>query len=446
MCDLARLLALSLALAALSLVLVRPAPSYDPWAWLLWGREVLHGELDTVGGPAFKPLPVALCALLAGFGGAAPWLWVLVARAGAVLAVLLAWRLGRRLGGGRRLAGAAAAVAVALCGQYVAYSASGLAEGLLLALALLAWEAALSGRPRWAMAAAVGCALLRVETWPFLLVAAALLWRRRPQDRPLLGVAALGVLAAWFVPELVGSGDALRSAVRAQVPNPGQPALADVPALASLEAALALPLWPIWGGLVLLAWNGFARLDPAARLALLPAAAGSAWIALVALMAGAGFSGEPRYALPGAALVAASGGVGLVSARTAAPAGRILPALGAVLLVVAAVPALVRLPELRRSQAYEWELQSSLPRAIERAGGPHRVVACGRPYVARLRGPLLAYHLGVRRSQVEPDRAPRAPGVILSAPRRPAAPPVPAVPAGFRDGARAGPWQAFTSC
>ena len=63
----------SLAVGALSLLVVAPAPSYDPWAWLLWGRELAGGELSTAEGPAFKPLPLAVCALLSSLGSAAPW-------------------------------------------------------------------------------------------------------------------------------------------------------------------------------------------------------------------------------------------------------------------------------------------------------------------------------------------------------------------------------------
>ena len=77
-----RALAIAVAAGLLSLLIVAPAPSYDPWAWLLWGREVAGGGLNTVDGPAFKPLPVAVCALLAPLGtGAAPWAWVLLVRA-----------------------------------------------------------------------------------------------------------------------------------------------------------------------------------------------------------------------------------------------------------------------------------------------------------------------------------------------------------------------------
>jgi hypothetical protein len=92
---------------------IAPAPSYDPWAWLLWGREIAHGTLSTAEGPAFKPLPVAATALLTPLGGAAPVVWVIVARAGTVLAVVLGFRLGRRLAGGSIAAGVAAAGGVA---------------------------------------------------------------------------------------------------------------------------------------------------------------------------------------------------------------------------------------------------------------------------------------------------------------------------------------------
>ena len=51
------LLALAcLALAALSL-LGPSTPTYDPWAWIIWGREVVHLDLVTTDGPSWKPLP-----------------------------------------------------------------------------------------------------------------------------------------------------------------------------------------------------------------------------------------------------------------------------------------------------------------------------------------------------------------------------------------------------
>ncbi|MBI5105807.1 MAG: hypothetical protein HZB46_12665, partial [Solirubrobacterales bacterium] len=99
----------ALVLAAAAASLLAPSqPGYDAWAWLLWGREVAHLDLDTVDGPAFKPLPVAVTTVLSAFGGAAPELWLVLARAGAIAAVLLGARLAWRLAGG---SAAAAAVA-----------------------------------------------------------------------------------------------------------------------------------------------------------------------------------------------------------------------------------------------------------------------------------------------------------------------------------------------
>lgn len=433
-------------LAALSALLVRPAPSYDPWAWMLWGRQVLAGGLDTLEGPAFKPLPVAVGVVLAALGPAAPWLWVVLARAGGLLAVGLAFRLGHRLAGGSLLSGVLAAAAVALCGRYLAYASSGVAEGLLLALALGAAEAWRGGRPRWSLALAVGCGLLRVETWPFLAVAALPAWRRRPQDRALIAAAAVLVPAAWVVAEVVGSGDPLRSAARAQVIDAGHPALATRPALASLAAAAALPLWPVWAGVVLLA-AGATRRSGAARAALVPAVAGGAWIAVVAAMAEAGFSGEPRYALPGAALVSVSGAAGLATAVRALARWQGAAAVAVSLaFVVAAAPPVAELGRVREEQAHQWALQSDLARAVTAAGGAEAVLACGTPYVGPLRGPVAAYRLGVPKRVVEPDRAPAAPGVVFRSPLTVGAVPTPAVPPEFERVATTGTWDVFASC
>jgi hypothetical protein len=452
--------AAAIGIALLSLLVVAPAPSYDPWAWLLWGREVAGGGLSTLDGPAFKPLPVGVCALLAPFGSAAPWLWVLLVRAAAVIAAILAFAIARRLAGGSRAAGALGAVAVLLCGALPAYTAAGAEPALVIALALGAAAAWRERRMRVALACAVGCALLRVEAWPFVAAAGVWLWRERPQDRALLAALAVGIPAAWLVPELIGSGDILRSGTRARVPNPGQPALADVPGLAALRAAVELPLWPLWAGVAALialslraprrAGDAAAPARATAARALLPAAAGAAWIGLVALMAQAGFSGEPRYALPGAALIALSGAVGLATVAT----NVVSPTLGRVettfvalaLVVIAAAPRLAELGDVRAEQAYQWRLAGDLADAVEIAGGPEAVLACGRPYVGWLRGPLMAYRIGVAKHLVEPDEPPRPPGMVFRSSLHPAARAAPDAPPQFAEVARAGTWQVLAAC
>src|SRR5437764_5245002 len=97
--GLAAVAATCLALGLVSLA-APTTPTYDPWAWLIWGREILHLNLDTRFGPSWKPLPVMVTTVLGLTGGAAPALWVAIARAGGLAALALAYRVAKRLGGG----------------------------------------------------------------------------------------------------------------------------------------------------------------------------------------------------------------------------------------------------------------------------------------------------------------------------------------------------------
>ena len=252
--------------------------------------------------------------------------------------------------------------------------------------------------------------------------------------RPWLVTCAVLVPALWFVPEWLGSGDVLRSSERARVSVPGLPVNEAVPAWGALREAAALPLWPLWIG---------ALLAPRAARPLV--AAGLAWIALVAVMAQAGFSGEPRYSLPGAALVAIAGAAGLVAAaRAAANRGLVPAALVAAALLIAAVPKLAGLPDLRADQAYQRGLAADLRRVIATAGGREALLACGRPFVANLRGPLLAYHLDVEKRRVA--FVPRPPGAVFRSRIAPEAPVEPATGPEFTERAQTGRWTVTTAC
>src|SRR6202043_3929000 len=81
------LIVVSLIVGGLSL-LIPSTPSYDPWAWIVWGREIVHLKLHTTGGPTWKPLPVIFTTLFAPFGQAEPDMWLVIARAGAFAAVV----------------------------------------------------------------------------------------------------------------------------------------------------------------------------------------------------------------------------------------------------------------------------------------------------------------------------------------------------------------------
>ena len=310
--------AVSIAVAALALAscLIAPAAAdYDPLAWLSWGRELWRLDLNTVEGPAFKPLPVAVTFVLSPLGDLGAPAWVVLARAAALVALALAFVAGRRVSG-TWLGGAGAAAGVLATGGFVAKAAGGNTEPLLVALALAAWLCARGERPRAAILLVAACALLRVEVWPFAVAAGVGAWRTRPGLRPWIAAVAVTVPALWLVPELLGSGELFRSAARARDLEPGQPALAARPAFASLESALELVPLVLVPGLLALVVGRRAR---GCREGLLLAGAGAGWLVEVAVMSELGFSGERRYALPGAALIALAGGAGVAVAVTRVP-------------------------------------------------------------------------------------------------------------------------------
>jgi hypothetical protein len=426
--PLAVVIGLSLAVGAASMLLPS-TPSYDPWAWLIWGREIAAGELDTTAGPAWKPLPVAIAVLLAPFG-AAPELWLALARAAAVAAVLAAGALAWRLSGGSRAAALVAGGSLVLVAGFARGAALGFSEGLLVALLAAAALRHLDGARRQAFLLGAAAALLRPEVWPFLLAYGVVLWRRG-EERPLLMGAVLAVPAAWFLPELWGSGELLRSSERARVPNPGQPALAEVPALEVLERfVLMTPLVAVVGLVAALA-SGRARVVALASLA---------WLALVAAMSQAGFSGEERYLIPAAAAACVAAGVAwstLFERRAAVVAFAVLALAPLPWVAVAAA-------DLRRDLADDAALRAGIEAAVADAGGAGEV-RCGAFATGRYRFPLVAWHLDVPISAVGFALGGER-GVVLRSRLRRGEPLVPAAPAGGRFVGRGGSWELWSTC
>lgn len=332
-------LAAAASLAAVSLALPY-LPVYDPWAWLIWGRELFQGGLETAAGPSWKPLPVLICAPLSLLGDAAPQGWLLIARTGWLCAPLLAGLLAARLSGAetgrwRWIAATVAAGSVALTHDSftppLRQFTGGLSEPLLVALALGAIWATLDERRGVALALGTTAALLRPECWPFLALWAFFATRERPRLRAAALIVAILIPLAWFVPDLVGAGNPLEGSETARAGG-----LEPLDGLAVLGRAFAAPLAAAWIGLVLLLWRWrerpdpgvdapvparTGRADPDRTLAILLAAA-AAWVALVALMAVAGFAGLPRFLAPATAIVAIAGAVGIVRTASAAGCGR----------------------------------------------------------------------------------------------------------------------------
>ncbi len=432
------------AVAALSL-LAPWTPTYDPWAWLIWGREVSGLELDTTAGPAWKPLPVLATTILSPLDEAAPALWLVIARTGGFLAVVLAFSLAARLvpGRGRWFAGAVAALGLLATVGFLRGVAGGSSEGLLVALLLLAVDRHLSERHVQAFGLGLGASLLRPEVWPFLLVYALWLWRRDSASRRLVAAGIALVPALWLAPELWGSGNLLRSSERAQVPNPGQPALAERPALEVVEGFATMVPLPV---LLLALGTTVVALLRRERLPLVLAGGIAGWVTLVALMAEAGFSGEDRYLLAAAAFAAVLGGVGAgrLYDLAALRAPRAVAPVGAAILAVAVAASLPSARRLGDELAYAADLRADLGTVVARAGGAERLRSCGPLYAGRYRFPLVAWHLRAHISDL--SLAPHAPGVVFRSKLTPDEPTSPAVPAGFELLADEGAWEVHAAC
>ncbi len=327
------------AIAGLTLLLPS-APTYDPWAWIIWGREIAHLDLVTTGGPSWKPLPVLFTTVFSLFGSVAPDLWLVVARAGAIAAVALAFRVARRLGGGV-VGGVAAAAALAIAPWWIRNAALGNSEGLIVAFLLATIDRHLAGDRRAAFLLAVCAGLLRPEAWPFLgLYGLWLLWRRElpagsssasaPRSSRSGCCRSGGARATCCAPPT-----APRTSTRARRPTPttrrvrcSQDAGADAHPAAdrgpgarrSRCCRAARPRWAFLAGLAI------------------------AWLGLVAYMTSDGFSGNQRYLIAPVALVIVLAGAGRgwglgrasASRGRAAVAGARAP--GAGVLLVAAAP------------------------------------------------------------------------------------------------------------
>jgi hypothetical protein len=405
----------SLALGFLSLLLPS-APTYDPFAWIIWGREIVHLDLNTVDGPSWKPLPVIVTTITAPLGEASLFIWVAVARAGTIAGTVLVGLLAARLAG--RTAGVVAAVGLAAMPWWVRNGALANSEGIMVAFVVGAALCHLEGRRGWAFTLALGAGMLRPEAWPFLgLFALFLLWEDRSRLLWLAGgLATLPLL--WLLPEYWGSGNAFRASDRAQNPRSDSPAFADDPALEVIKDALGLA--PGAAVAFAVAALGLAALAVARRstlgerlpdrrsavAALVLAALAAAWIGLVAVMTVRGFSGNTRYLIVPGVLVVTLGAVGAVWAiRALLPGGRLPPAVAVVaavgLCVAFAAPETDRLAKAFDEVEYQADLYHDLGTLIDDAGGAAHLRDCGHAFTGPFLVPQVAWRLRLHTSDVD---------------------------------------------
>jgi len=410
------------------------------------------------------------------FSGIAPDLWLIVARAGTIVSLVLAFVLAGRFveatwgeadaprrGWVATVAGLVGATTVLLQVGYIRYAAMGDSEGLCNAVAFAAILWHINGNRKGALLFATAAGLLRPEVWPFLGVYGLWLWFTEPQLRRWLIGCAVSLPVFWFVPEYIGSGDFFRAASRAKKPNEYSPAFAENPFLETIrqgEPIIPVVLHPIvLLSLPFLAWSAWRRRW--LPVALFAGAGG--WILLVAAMTQGGFAGNPRYMMLGTSILSILGGYGvgslMVVVRKAAALVNPRLVVVASLLFTLAIPVaawskglgerLKQYQNLNRVLHQEAKRRTDLPNAIDIAGGRSRVLECGDISTERFQVPLIAWYLNVHTLQVAAplgDEHAVSPGTDFetASPGNPAAPKFP--PAGGKVVGTVGAWKVIQAC
>lgn len=432
------LLLAAAALAAISLAVLPDGIAYDPWSWLVWGREALHLGLDTRNAAtSMKPLPMGVDTVLALTGGAAPMLWLLISRFAALAGLGIAFRLADRMAG--PLAGVLALVGVAASYQYASYLFfTGMSEPMAVATTLASADLVLSGRHRRAFLLLLATSLLRLEAWPFTAAYAAWrLWRDPSPRRVLSGLTALAALPlAWFGTDWLGSRRWLRSAAAASHESQGGPLTTAHPGLATVMETAHLLLAPLAVAALVTFLVALFRQRGSEiwRRLLVLGVAALGWLLITATMAQFRLAtGALRYLLPAAGLAAVVGAVGIalfvaeLRARAASRSEahpRVAYVVSIALVVAlagASVPQLIQIADrVRGEEALGHQLSAlsrGLRQAVARAGGHDGLAGCGHVATAAFQVPALAWEADLTFEQLDATPAPT--GTVVQADGRP---------------------------
>ncbi|HLI59248.1 MAG TPA: hypothetical protein VKV21_06245 [Solirubrobacteraceae bacterium] len=450
--------AASVALAVISWATLPTVPSYDPFSWLVWGREVVqsHQAFYVGGGPSWKPLPFGFTVVYALFGGAAPALWVITARVGGLLGWVAAWRLASRLCPGRWgwVAGAIAVGGLITTQDYGYYFMRGASEPGLVACTLWAIDRLLERRPGAAFWLLVAASLIRPEWWPYTIALAAWLAARGPRfwsaesgasawaswrGRAALVGGLLLIPLGWFGPPWLGGNDPLLAAHNAALYN-GQ--LGPDPLRAVVGRAVDDQIWPLLAAALVYVAVVVARDLRAGHVSERGWIVGSLgafvcawWVEVILMTVWLGYPGLERFFLPAAAVVCVLGGVGMAlgaravgervvgvragrgdatrSPRAPEPARRSAGTAGAavggalvVALIVASVlvsrPAVDLLLGAEGQAALAQRTLAGLSAAVAAAGGRPAVLPCPSSFAAvnHSAQPALAWDLRVTLQRV----------------------------------------------
>jgi hypothetical protein len=332
-----------------------------------------------------------------------------------------------RLSAGRWVAGIFAVAAVGTSIELLGYIFfQGYSDDLEVCLALCAADLFLSRR-RWAtLVLLLVASLSRIEMSAFLFAYVGwCLWR---YDRRVLtmvaGAGAVAVIAfGWLGLDLISSGDAFRSAIRAQSGNPGRPIFQAHPFVAVLWEALDDIMFPVTVAFAFEMVRSVVTLVVIRRLrsTLVLGLGALCWIAGEALMAQLHLAtGSAIYLVTGlgAGSVVAAVFVGDVLALSWRHRRRFGPVLAAVALIGIAFGTMHTLRRSIETESSWWgsergsydfsipgaQQDAQIAKAITAAGGRQKVLACA-PIVqaSSLANPVVAWALGIPLGRVSDD-------------------------------------------
>jgi hypothetical protein len=389
-------------LAALSAAVLPTVPSYDPWSWIVWGREVTDPHLSFIigGGSSWKPLPVIFTTVWGLFGSAAPTLWVITARIGGLLGLWGAWKLASRLvgsGWSGALAGILAVAGIVLTQDWVYYFLRGTSEVILIAATVWLVDRLIDGRRTQAFLLGAVAGLIRPEWWPFLfLYAVWLVWRdpsfRTPAKLLILTAGLVAQPVFWFLPPYITTGHAFSAATQAAQYNGhlGTNVLRTVVARGVNDQVLPALILGIVA--VVVGWiRDRNRVILGIGLGII------AWWMVVVAETLDGYPGLERFFLPAAALICVLGGVGVVllarwagdlAGRATGRAPVVAGALAAVVLVALWIPfstTRTRISDARAFFPAASEAVSTfheLDHVIAAAGGRGAIFPCRSSFAA----------------------------------------------------------------
>jgi hypothetical protein len=257
-------------------------PGYDPYGWLIWGYQTIHGSLSLAGAPSWKPLPLIVTAPAALFGNHLQlWIWMTVSIAVSLSGTIFAARIASKVVNrdGKYLYPAILAALFAGFGMYgiqdningtldpyLHYLLSHQSDTMIVSLTLAAIDFHMQGKRRLTMLMLLLAGLGRPEDWPILFLYSGWCWCYRRDLRWYIAAVWLVMFFLWFGVPGITNG---RPFVAYQLAQDSPRAITGGKVGGTILRFTALNLWPVWVlALIALGWSLVLAVPRLARVGL----------------------------------------------------------------------------------------------------------------------------------------------------------------------------------